>query len=1457
MLNAQGEALMAVKKKEAKPAKEKKTAEKKPPSSNKEPGKPEKVVKSTPSRRKNRKDFPTVGIGASAGGLEAFRELLKNLPADTGMAFVLVQHLDPKHESMLTGLIAKATTMPVSEVEQGMRVEPNHVYVIPPNTHMTISRAILALAPRSEAPGQHRPVDHFLTSLAEDRGSRAIGVILSGTASDGTLGLKAIKAEGGITFAQNETAKYDGMPRSAIGSGHVDFILSPERIARELAKIGRHPYVVPIQTLEAQTLPKEGGDNLKRIFRLLLRSRGVDFTYYKHSTIERRIARRMLLRKIEHWEDYVQYLEENPVEVETLFDDMLITLTGFFRDPGAFGALKQKVVPPVTKDRSPERPIRVWVPGCATGEEAYSIAMCLLESLGDTGSNIPIQVFGTDISEKAIEKARSGIYAKNIAEDVSLQRLRRFFVKVDKGYQISKSVRELCIFAKQDLTRDPPFSNLDLISCRNMLIYLGPILQKRVIPLFHYALKSGGFLLLGKSEALSAYGDLFSMVERKHKIYSKRLAPARHFLDVVPMHHPTRRERASREEALPDESRWGEIDIQREADRVVLARHAPPGVVVNDEMEIVQFRGRTGRYLEPEPGEASFNLLKMAREGLKLELRTVVHRAKKEDGPVKKEGLEFRYNGQLREVTVEVVPLKTPPIGERLFLVLFEETTREAVAEVEKPAKKGEKLTKSKKDRRLAQLEQELTSTREYLQSVVEEQEATNEELKSANEEALSSNEELQSINEELETAKEELESANEELTTMNDELQNRNAEMHQLNNDLNNLLASVNIPILMLGNDLRIRRFTPMAEKTVNVTSTDVGRPIYDIKLGVEVPDLEGLISEVRDTVNIMEREVQDRDGHWFSLRVHPYRTIDNKIDGAVLTLVDIDLLKRDQEQIEKSRDLAEQDVKERTAELVRANVELNREIEERERAEDDRRESEERYRVLVETMTDGLAAKDQHGRLTYANKRFCDMLGYSRHEIIGHPISSLVDEADQKTLEEEMARRKKGEEKSYEMVLRRKNGQKVFTIMSPKSVIDADGHFQGSFAVVTDITEHKRAEQEQTRLRRRLEALWGVARLTGTDYDTLCDQILLEIMDMTQSAYAFYGFLNEDESVMSVYAWSRGARESCQMQGKPLEFAIIDAGLWGEAVRERRTIIINDYRADHPRKKGIPEGHVTLTRIVVVPIFSHDHIVALAAVANKPSDYDEEDARQIEGFASNVQVILDRHKMEQSLLQSQKELRLLSSQLLNAEESERKRIAAELHDGIGQSLATIKFGLESGVKTMDKDTAVANVKPLESLIPLLQETIEEVRRIQSDLRPPVLDDLGILATLGWFCREFQKIYSGIRIEKQINLEEKELPDPLKMVVYRVLQESLNNVAKHSKADLVAVSLQKTDDSIELVIEDKGRGFDLKKAISREDTERGLGLATMRERTELSGGSFSIESIMGKGTIVRASWPC
>jgi two-component system CheB/CheR fusion protein len=835
------------------------------------------------------KPFPIVGVGASAGGFEAFRELLAALPSDTGLALVLVQHLDPGHESLLAKLLSKATTMPVAEVEEGMTVEPNHVYVIPPNKTMRIGNGTLHLMARGEPTAKHLPVDYFFASLAEDRGNRAIGVILSGTASDGTMGLKAIKSEGGITFAQDtKSAKYDGMPRSAIAAGCVDFVLPPEGIASELARMGRHPYLGIEPPPQAEEPADHSDDDRHKIFMVLQKATGVNFTYYKYSTIKRRIARRMLLHKLETPKQYLRFLNENRAEPAALCEDILIHVTGFFREPEAFQALADRIVPKILDSKPPGESIRVWVPGCSTGEEAYSIAMVLMECLGDRVTSVPIQIFGTDISEVSIQKARAGVYGESGIGEVSQERLRRFFVKVEGGFQIAKPLREMCVFARQDLAQDPPFSRLDLFSCRNVLIYMGAVLQKKVMAIFHYALKSTGFLMQGKSESISGFADLFTAIDREHKICSKRPAePGSVFdLSTAAGYEKTMGAPAGKPETPP------RFDVQREADRIVLSQYAPAGLIVNENLHILQFRGQSSPYLSPPPGQASLGLLRMVRPEFAVELRTALHHAKKQEIAVRKEGIRVERDGHLWDVCLEVVPIKGD-LGERFFLVLFQETPAREPASPEAggPQAPAAGMRQPQED---ARLRRDLQATKESLQSMIQEQEAINEELKSANEEALSSNEELQSTNEELETAKEELQSTNEELVTVNEQLGNRNFELALLNDDLTNLLSSVNIPILMLSGDWRIRRFTPQAEKLLNLLPGDVGRPIGNLRPNIDVPDLARLVTEVVDTMSVRERELQDLEGRWYSMRVRPYRTMDNKIDGAVMTFIDIDAAKR-----------------------------------------------------------------------------------------------------------------------------------------------------------------------------------------------------------------------------------------------------------------------------------------------------------------------------------------------------------------------------------------------------------------------------------------------------------------------------------------------------------------------------------------------------------------------------------
>ncbi|MCU1248650.1 MAG: methylase of chemotaxis methyl-accepting protein [Edaphobacter sp.] len=842
--------------------------------------------------------FPIVGIGASAGGLEAFSQLLPGLPADTGMAFVIVQHLDASSAGSLPGKLPRFSKLPVYEVTDGMEVRHDRIYVIPARASMTLRGKFLQLKPRATVGQQPLPIDLFFHSLAEELGNQAIGVVLSGTASDGTDGCRAINAAGGFTFAQDETsAKFTRMPPSAVASGAIDFVLSPEGIARELVRIGKHPFVSEV----AHDLLSLGDDaDLVELLSLVRAASGVDFEHYKQTTLKRRIKRRMVVHRVETLKEYLRYIKADPAELNELYRDILINVTGFFRDKEAFEALGQDIFPSLLQERKVnEVPIRIWVPGCSTGEEVYSLAIVLLECLWEKTRKSPIgamiskgvQIFATDVSEIALDGARIGLYSESAVADVSKKRRANFFQAVDGGYQISKLIREMCVFAKQNVTKDPPFSNIDLISCRNLLIYLGPALQKRVIPTLHYALKPNGYLLLGGSESLGAFSDHFTLINKKQKIYQKKSIAARLITYFGGPDYAIRKPEAKAE-------RIGEaaLSVERNVERVLLNRFVPASIVVNEQMEIVQFRGRTGAYLEPASASPTFSLSKMAREGLLIDLRAALNKARKNNAVVRKEGVFIRSNWDTKEVNLDVIPVQGQTLHERVYVVVFQDA-----APAPPPDFTGEhKIKKALHKQNFlapenARLTQEVAQLRDQLQLLIEDYETTTEEFKSANEEVLSANEELQSTNEELETAKEELQSSNEELTTLNEELQNRNIELSVANNDLTNLLGNVNIPVVMVGNDLRIRRFTPPAQKLLNLIPADIGRRVGEIRPNLDFDKLEQIVRETLDTATLQQREVHEQEsGRSYLLRVRPYKTWDNKIDGAVISFQDVDSLKR-----------------------------------------------------------------------------------------------------------------------------------------------------------------------------------------------------------------------------------------------------------------------------------------------------------------------------------------------------------------------------------------------------------------------------------------------------------------------------------------------------------------------------------------------------------------------------------
>ncbi|WP_437969653.1 CheR family methyltransferase [Sorangium sp. So ce260] len=847
--------------------------------------------------------FPVACVVASAGGRGAIAELLRRLPSgDTSLCLVLIYSADPGEIPVLE-LAAQSSPLPVTELRSGASLMPGHVQVLPLDTRATLDGVRVELAPRGE--GGPSPADTFLRSLATELGSSAVGVVLSGVGSDGALGLKDVKAEGGVTFAEDpRTAERPALPRNAVAAGGVDFPLGVEAIAAELVRMGR-PGHAPSPWL-AQGTSLGVDPDLSKLFRLLHAAVGVDFSHYKKSTLKRRIQRRMTLHKLAALQEYLDYLRAHPEEIDHLYQDLLIKVTTFFRVPGAFAALKTHVFPVLMHKRPQDSPVRIWVPGCSTGEEVYSLAISLLEFLEADASDHAIQIFGTDLSEGAIQQARAGIYIDSISSDVSPSRLRRFFVRVHGGFQVNKSVRDLCIFSRHNAAADPPLAKLDLISCRNLMIYMEPSLQRRLLHTFHQALKPTGFFLLGSSESITTMSDLFGVVDRTHRIFCKRAASdatSSHGLTApaIPGAPATAQEPAPAQEKEKPRSPEGLLmdAVRKEADAIVMARYAPAGVVVDEEMQIVQFRGKTGPYLEPAPGDASLHLFKMAREGLLLGLRAALDASMNSDAVARKEQIKVRQGDRLRYVDVEVWPLKVRLPQGRCFLVVFSDSSGP------RQDRPGDDLAQSdpQKDLEIAQLRRELVTTREYLQSLIDELEATNEELLCTNEELLASNDELHRMNDALESAREELQSANQELTAINEELRSSNVALGLANDDLRNLLGSMNIPVLMLDADLRIRRVAGAADKLLGLAASDVGRSILEVKPR-SAADIAPVVAEVLDTRSTVERQVEDREGRLYLMRARPFRTTGNEVDGAVICWLEGDAARRAGRELAGARD-------------------------------------------------------------------------------------------------------------------------------------------------------------------------------------------------------------------------------------------------------------------------------------------------------------------------------------------------------------------------------------------------------------------------------------------------------------------------------------------------------------------------------------------------------------------------
>jgi two-component system, chemotaxis family, CheB/CheR fusion protein len=969
------------------------------------------------------KSFPIVAIGGSAGGMEAFSTLLENLPSDLGMAFIYIQHLAADHKSLLPQILQRKTKMPVVSISNNIQLEKNHVYVMPANNLLTITDGRLKLQRNSKS-GRLHSIDHFLTSLAPLYQQNAVGIILSGTGSDGTLGLRAIKAEGGITFAQDNSAHHMGMPHHAADMGYVDFVMPPDKIAKELASLVKHPYSV---TTQNDFLAEHKGE-LRKIHMLMHNRKGVDFSHYKQTTIHRRIIRRMALSRLNTVDEYLNLLRESKTEADALYQDLLITVTAFFRDPEMYEALAKKILPELLKSRKPTDPVRIWIPGCATGEEAVSFAITLLEYLGEEAITTPIQIFATDLNGKAIEKARAGIYLKTALQNVSAQRLRRFFVKSNSHYQVVKVIRDMCIFAPHNLLKDPPFSRMDVISCQNVLIYLESAPQNRIMHSFHYALKPTGYLLLGKSETIGNATDLFDQASKQYKIYTKRLVNTPLQLDF------SLRSYSSDIELPEDDSRENgthkaEPDLEKETDKVLLNRYVPASVLVNKDLEILRFRGSTSRFLEPATGKASLHLLKMIREELAFDLRTIIHRVKKDSQIAKKEGIIFVSDGVSQEITIEVMPIKGNG-KDSFYLIVFKD---QAVA---RPAsiKKSGAPKNHHGEKRIEALENQLKEARDSIRIITEDFEATREELQSANEEILSSNEELQSINEELETSKEELQSTNEELTTINEKLQIRNAELKEAGDYAKAVVETLHESLIMLSGDLKVRTANKGFYQTFHVSPEETeGVYLYELAGG------QWDIPELRKNLKL----VQTRNIPFYNFEVtHNFPGI-----GVKSMLLNAHKFPR----------------KDDNDSLILLALQ---DLTERKKMEDTLKSNEERFRLLVQNASDIITVFDQDGTIKYESPAIEPLLGYKPEERVGRNLNMdpIVHPEDRNIIQGMFRTSVDSPSKNIygEFRLRHKNGA-YRTIEGIFRNLLHDPKINGIIGTFRDITERKILEHQK----------------------------------------------------------------------------------------------------------------------------------------------------------------------------------------------------------------------------------------------------------------------------------------------------------------------------------------------------------------------------------------------------------
>ncbi len=1312
------------------------------------------------ARRNEKDDFLIVGIGASAGGVQALKTFFENVPADSNAAYVVILHLSPDHDSQLAEILQTVSRIPVTQVKERIHLEPNHVYVVPPNESLSMADGHIVVSPVQTVEERRAPVDIFFRTLAESHQAHAVAVVLSGTGANGSMGIKRVKERGGAAFVQNpREAEFSEMPRNSIATELIDEILNVGDIPGKIVAYGKNLGKITIP-VEAEKREERQQQALREIFTQLRVRAGHDFSNYKRPTVLRRIERRVNVRELPDLPAYAAYLKENSDETNALLKDLLISVTNFFRDQAAFEFLEREIVPRILEGKKSGETIRIWVAGCATGEEAYSLAMLLAERINDKLDAPSVQIFATDIDETAIAAARSGFYTLNDAADVSPERLRRFFVKEKDGFRVRRELREMILFAGHNLLKDPPFSHLDLATCRNLLIYFNRQAQERAMETFHFALKPDAFLLLGSSESPDGAGDLYRPVSREQRVYQTRpVAPriAYPLPDLsasFALNQPTPDNGANRERENFQSERQSYGDLHQE----ILEQYAPPSLIVNEDFDIVHVSQKAGRYLQIS-GEPSRSLFKLLHPELRRDVSTAVHQAAQRQKSVVAENLKFRVAADRTEsVNVSVRPvwrLKNEKTR-GFILIIFERTNDqpdapEAVFAANEPA--------------MRQLEESLLHSQLQYRRSIEQSDVQAEELKASNEELQAINEELRSATEELGTGKEELQSVNEELLTVNQELKIKIEELSQSVSDFQNLINSTNIGTIFLDRDSRVKLFTPLARDVFNLIPTDIGRGLSDITHRLADNGINREIEAVLENLQPVEREVGTADGKIYLMQITAYRTAEDRIGGTIITFVNI------------------------TA---------------RKQAEEDLRESEKRFRAMFEQANIGIVQIAFDGRFLAVNPGFVQIIGYTKAELQKMIVRDVTPPEDFAVEEEENRRLLAGEIAGYTLEKRclHKSGAPVWVKMTATLVRGESGAPLYTLSIVEDLTKRKRAETALGESEERFRLLVESA----TDYAIL--------------AFDENGLVN---------AWNAGAEKV---------FGYAEAEIIGES----GAILFTS----EDRENGVPEqerqnasenGSVEDERWHLRRDGSRFYASGVMTTFK--------DGR---GFVKIARDMTDKIKTEQ--IKRDKEM---LQKLVGAQEDERKRIARDLHDELGQLLTGLRLKLES-VGRLCEDNPELRGK-IDETQTLARRVDDGIDFLAWELRPAALDDLGLRAALEKYVREWSH-YAGITAEllDGTNFKKMRLAPEVETNLYRIAQEALNNVHKHARAKSVEISLDRRGaDTVVLIIEDDGAGFDPNEKLNRRT---GIGLIGMQERAALIGGSLTVESAPGEGTTIHVRVP-